>query len=127
MPTYRTPDVYVEEISVFPPSVAEVETAIPAFVGYTAKATRAVDGDLKNVPTRIVSLLEFEGLFGGAAEPDGEGNGGEVARDEEPKVSCQEQQPEPEQAQQRAEGAWRQGNAPDAEALSDPELHRSWR
>ena len=33
MPTYRTPDVYVEEISVFPPSVAEVETAIPAIVG----------------------------------------------------------------------------------------------
>ena len=70
MPTYRTPDVYVEEISVFPPSVAEVETAIPAFVGYTAKATRAVDGDLKNVPTRIVSLLEFEGLFGGAPRLD---------------------------------------------------------
>ena len=23
MPTYRTPDVYVEEISVFPPSVAD--------------------------------------------------------------------------------------------------------
>jgi phage tail sheath protein FI len=66
MPTYRTPDVYVEEISVFPPSVAEVETAVPAFVGYTARATRIVDGDLKNVPTRITSLLEFETLFGGA-------------------------------------------------------------
>lgn len=66
MPTYRTPDVYVEEISVFPPSVAEVETAVPAFVGYTAKASRIIDGDLKNVPTRITSLLEFENLFGGA-------------------------------------------------------------
>lgn len=65
MPTYRTPDVYVEEISVFPPSVAEVETAVPAFVGYTAKASRIIDGDLKNVPTRITSLLEFENLFGG--------------------------------------------------------------
>ena len=42
MPTYRTPDVYVEEISVFPPSVAEVETAIPAFVGYTEFARRIV-------------------------------------------------------------------------------------
>lgn len=65
MPTYRTPDVYVEEISVFPPSVAEVETAIPAFIGYTARATRIVDGDLVNVPTRIKSLLEYETLFGG--------------------------------------------------------------
>jgi len=35
MPTYRTPDVYVEEISVFPPSVAEVETFISAFIAYT--------------------------------------------------------------------------------------------
>ncbi|MCA0185461.1 MAG: DCC1-like thiol-disulfide oxidoreductase family protein [Proteobacteria bacterium] len=66
MPTYRTPDVYVEEISVFPPSVAEVETAVPAFVGYTARATRTVTNDLRNVPTRITSLLEFETLFGGA-------------------------------------------------------------
>ena len=64
MPTYRTPDVYVEEISVFPPSVAEVETAIPAFVGYTEFARRIVGGDLVNVPTRLKSLLEYEALFG---------------------------------------------------------------
>ncbi len=38
--TYKTPDVYVEEISVFPPSVAEVATAIPAFIGYTEAAKR---------------------------------------------------------------------------------------
>lgn len=68
MPTYRTPDVYVEEISVFPPSVAEVETAIPAFIGYTAQATRIVAGDLTNVPTRISSLLAYQALFGGAPE-----------------------------------------------------------
>ena len=36
---YKTPGVYVEEISLFPPSVAEVATAIPAFIGYTEKAT----------------------------------------------------------------------------------------
>lgn len=64
MATYRTPDVYVEEISVFPPSVAEVETAIPAFVGHTEFARRIVNGDLVNVPTRIKSLLEYEALFG---------------------------------------------------------------
>jgi phage tail sheath protein FI len=63
MATYKTPDVYVEEISIFPPSVAEVETAIPAFIGYTEKADRAgIDLNLK--PTRISSMIEFESLFG---------------------------------------------------------------
>ncbi|MDX8339941.1 phage tail sheath family protein [Draconibacterium sp. IB214405] len=66
MATYKTPGVYVEEISVFPPSVAQVETAIPAFIGYTEKAKRLVDDDLLNVPTRITSLLEYKQLFGGA-------------------------------------------------------------
>lgn len=56
---YKTPGAYVEEVSKFPPSVAQVETAIPAFIGYTEK------GEL-NVPTRITSLLEYEALFGGA-------------------------------------------------------------
>ncbi len=42
--TYKTPGVYIEEISKFPPSVAEVETAIPAFIGYTQQAkVRGVD------------------------------------------------------------------------------------
>ena len=42
--TYKTPGVYIEEISKFPPSVAQVETAIPAFIGYTQKAVvRGVD------------------------------------------------------------------------------------
>lgn len=62
--SYKTPGVYVEEISKFPPSVAEVETAIPAFVGYTEKAKRFTDNDLHNLPTRIKSLLEFEQFFG---------------------------------------------------------------
>lgn len=56
---YKTPGAYVEEISKFPPSVAQVETAIPAFVGYTKKAP-------SNEPTRITSMLEYETLFGGA-------------------------------------------------------------
>ena len=68
MPTYRTPDVHIEEISVFPPSVAEVETAIPAFIGYTQKATQVTAWDLKNVPKRIKSLLEFETYFGAGPE-----------------------------------------------------------
>jgi phage tail sheath protein FI len=62
--TYRTPDVYIEEITKFPPSVAAVETAIPAFIGYTEKAEKNGDS-LKNKPTRIESFLEFEQYFGG--------------------------------------------------------------
>lgn len=64
MATYKTPDVYIEEISVFPPSVAEVETAIPAFIGYTEKAIRTVANDLILKPTKIYSLKEYEDLFG---------------------------------------------------------------
>ncbi|VAW60345.1 Phage tail sheath protein FI [hydrothermal vent metagenome] len=65
MATYKTPGVYVEEISLFPPSVAEVATAIPAFIGYTEKAVENGQS-LTNVPTKISSLLEFKELFGEA-------------------------------------------------------------
>jgi phage tail sheath protein FI len=60
---YKTPGVYVEEISKLPPSVAQVETAIPAFIGYT-------ENDMHNgntlvaKPTRIKSLTEYVEIFG---------------------------------------------------------------
>ena len=64
--SYKVPGVYVEEISKFPPSIAEVETAIPAFIGHTDKAEK--DGQsLKETPTKIKSMLEFELYFGGGA------------------------------------------------------------
>jgi|GraSoiStandDraft_4_1057263.scaffolds.fasta_scaffold00101_31 phage tail sheath protein FI len=62
--TYKTPGVYVEEITKFPPSVAAVETAIPAFIGYTEFAEKNGES-LKNIPTSIKSFLEFEQFFGG--------------------------------------------------------------
>ena len=64
MATYKTPDVYVEEISTFPRSVAEVASAVPAFVGYTEKTTQLVANDLVNVPTVVRSIPDFEALFG---------------------------------------------------------------
>ena len=64
MATYKTPDVYVEEVSLFPPSVAEVETAIPAFVGHTEKADKNGEPLLRK-PTMIRSMVEFERYFGG--------------------------------------------------------------
>jgi len=62
---YKTPGVYIEEVPKFPPSVAPVETAIPAFIGYTERAQYAVANDLNLRPTRIASLVEYEELFGG--------------------------------------------------------------
>lgn len=64
MANYKTPGVYIEEISKFPPSVAQVETAIPAFIGYTAKAEESVPDDLILRPKRIVSMLEYVQFFG---------------------------------------------------------------
>jgi phage tail sheath protein FI len=63
--SYKTPGVYVEEIPKFPPSIAPVETAIPAFIGYTEKAVLETVGDLKLKPTRISSLVEYTNYFGG--------------------------------------------------------------
>jgi phage tail sheath protein FI len=66
----NTPGVYIEEISTLPASVASVETAIPAFIGYTEKAEE--DGDETAIfrkPTKIKSMLEFNNIFGG---PDNE-------------------------------------------------------
>jgi phage tail sheath protein FI len=70
MPSYSTPGVYIEEIPVFPPSVAPVATAIPAFIGYTEKAVGKQGEDLKDTAVRITSLLEYETLFGNAPVQD---------------------------------------------------------
>lgn len=67
MANYKTPGVYIEEISKFPPSVAQVETAIPAFIGYTEKAEKLNGDTLHLKPTRIASLLEYQQFFGAAA------------------------------------------------------------
>jgi phage tail sheath protein FI len=62
-----TPGVYIEEKSSFGSSVVPVATAIPAFVGYTEKASRG-SKDLTNQPTKISSLGQYEQFFGGAPD-----------------------------------------------------------
>jgi hypothetical protein len=62
---YRTPGVYIEEIPKLPTSVAQVETAIPVFIGHTEKAKKEQDGDLLRKAVRIKSLVDFEALYGG--------------------------------------------------------------
>ena len=61
--SYKTPGVYVEEISKLPSSVAQVETAIPAFIGFTEKISYNGLATV-NKPTRIKSLKEYEEIFG---------------------------------------------------------------
>jgi hypothetical protein len=66
MADYKTPGVYVEEISTLPPSVGQVPTAVPAFVGYTEKASRN-GKSLLNAPKHITSLLDYHEMFGGTS------------------------------------------------------------
>jgi|TARA_B110000240_G_C13512661_1_gene460740 phage tail sheath protein FI len=63
--TLATPGVYIEEKSSFGSSVVPVQTALPAFVGYTEKANRG-SKSLMNKPTKISSFGQFVELFGGA-------------------------------------------------------------
>jgi uncharacterized protein len=57
MTTKRTPGVYVEEISYVPPAIAAVETAIPAFIGYTDLENNKLEAK------KIGSLLDFEDAY----------------------------------------------------------------
>jgi phage tail sheath protein FI len=54
----KTPGVYIEEVSLFPPSVAAVDTAVPAFIGYTDILP---DNTIQAVKVR--TLLDFEQKF----------------------------------------------------------------
>jgi hypothetical protein len=53
----KTPGVYIQEVSIFPPSIAPVATAIPAFIGYTEIAPTD--------PVRITSMVDYTTNFGG--------------------------------------------------------------
>src|SRR5262245_22698452 len=67
MPGFRdrkTPGVYITEIPAFPPSAVGVDTAIPAFVGYTETAEVA-GRSVINVPVAISSIDEYHLYFGG--------------------------------------------------------------
>lgn len=70
--SYKTPGVYIEEVPKFPPSVAQVETAIPVFIGYTETGglegtplpTTVINTITVTEAKRITSLLEYENYFG---------------------------------------------------------------
>ena len=68
MGAMKTPGVYIDEKSAFPNSVVEVETAVPAFIGYTGKADNK-GKTLLNKPFRITSMAEFHDYFGFGPNP----------------------------------------------------------
>jgi phage tail sheath protein FI len=59
-----TPGVYVDEIPTLPPTVAEVDSAIPAFIGYTEKAKQFANDDLIGKPFKIGGLDEYVQFYG---------------------------------------------------------------
>ena len=61
--TLATPGVYSQELNAFPNSVVAVPTAVPAFVGYTARADYK-GKSLLGKPCKISSMAEFLTYFG---------------------------------------------------------------
>ena len=60
--SYATPGVYIQEINAFPNSVVPVQTAVPAFIGYTPAA--AYQGkSYANVAVKITSFADFQAYF----------------------------------------------------------------
>lgn len=67
---YKTPGVYIEEISALSPSVPEAEISTTIFIGYTEKAIE--NGTiLLQTSKQIKSLLEYQIFFGGASSATG--------------------------------------------------------
>jgi phage tail sheath protein FI len=59
-----TPGVYITELNAFPPSIVGVQTAVPAFIGYTEFA------EINGKPSfyksiKVGSMLDFATYFGG--------------------------------------------------------------
>ncbi len=61
--TMKTPGVYIQELDAFGNAVVPVPTAIPAFIGYTAKTSYSGQS-LVNKAVKVTSLAEFNAIFG---------------------------------------------------------------
>lgn len=64
----KTPGVYITEEDAFPPSIVGVQTAVPAFVGYTEKAE--IGGKPCYMkPQKIHSFADYVAIYGRGFEP----------------------------------------------------------
>lgn len=68
MGAMKTPGVYILEKNAFPNSAVQVSTAVPAFIGYTEKASNK-GKSLTNQPWRITSMAEYFSFFGAGPSP----------------------------------------------------------
>ena len=59
-----SPGVYIEESNAFQSRIVGVQTAVPAFIGYTEKAERQ-GKPVFNQPISLSSIAEYETTFGG--------------------------------------------------------------
>ena len=66
--TLETPGVYINEVNAFPNSVVSVATAVPAFIGYTQRASYKGRSVLMKA-VRINSFNEFMVFFGALTSP----------------------------------------------------------
>lgn len=67
-PNRQTPGVYITELDAFPPSIVGVQTALPAFIGYTQKAE--INGKpVYDQAIKINSLVDFITIFGEGYTP----------------------------------------------------------
>lgn len=58
------PGTYIEEADPRPNNIVGVPTAVPAFIGYTEKATSPDGADLTRIPVRVTSMMEYDTTFG---------------------------------------------------------------
>ncbi len=63
------PGVFIEEIPQLPPAVREVDSAVPAFIGYTEMAKELLADDLLFSPKLINSFAEYQHYFGAPGDP----------------------------------------------------------
>ena len=68
----KTPGVYINELNAFLHSLAKVPTAIPAFIGYTPRASYEGKSYL-NKPVPIRSFQDYQAFFGVMVTPPGSG------------------------------------------------------
>ncbi len=101
MGEYKTPGVYIKEKNAFGTSVVEVETAVPAFIGYTEKALNGTE-DLTGKPWKITSMAEYIQYFGGMHTPKYF-----ISKSEAPAPAPAEEGDEPKPAPANAENTFR--------------------
>jgi uncharacterized protein len=67
--SFKSPAVQVAENDAQLPVIAQLETALPAFIGYTERSTDSLGVDRTRKPIPIASVADFERVFGGPAVP----------------------------------------------------------